>query len=608
MDSLERILILYGSETGNCQDLSILIARRLSSLKAEIVLMACDEYPIQTLPEEKFVLFICSTTGVGEEPTNMKRFWRFLLRKDLPNDSLSEMTFAVIGLGDSSYQKYNFVAKKLFKRLLVLGGTNLLDLALGDDQHELGPFIKIDPWLREFYQSLSISVVNGKSLFDSSFCVTFNYSDNEFVEKSNLLSENLEKQCKYHSTNLYQASVIKNDRVTSEDHFQDVRLMSLQIDDTLKYKLGDVCVAYYQNSNEDVETFLNLFKDSNLSENQLFLLKVNKNRCWIPKSSHYYHLIKNRNPCTIEELVQNYMDINSIPKRSFFDLFQHFSTNDLERNMLERFASGSDLDELYDYINRPKRTILEVLADFPYTTPNVPFHYWFDLIPAISPRPYSIASSPNCDSTHLDILYAVVNYRTRIRKPRLGLCTNWLSKQEIHSPISILIRSGNFRLTKTDPSPLIMISIGTGVAPFRAFIHDRAHRNIGQNYLFFGCRYSQLDYYLREEWEQLSKRKLLQVFTAFSRESSDNKVYVQHIVWLQRELFYQLFINMNGTVLIAGKSQQYPQLVRETIVDIFKEKLSSESLKGDDDKTIQTAADNLVAKYEIQKRIQFECW
>jgi len=85
----------------------------------------------------------------------MKTFWKFLLRKSLPNDSLSKLCFAVVGLGDSSYQKFNFVAKRLNKRLLQLGATAILPIALCDDQHDLGIGGVLSPWIVNFWNKLN---------------------------------------------------------------------------------------------------------------------------------------------------------------------------------------------------------------------------------------------------------------------------------------------------------------------------------------------------------------------------------------------------------------------------------------------------------------------
>lgn len=96
---------------------------------------------------QPLVLFVASTTGTGVEPDNMRQFWRFLLRKNLPSDSLARLRFSVFGLGDSGYPKFNFAAKKLHKRLESLGATCCYPLGLADDQHDLGVDGALEPWL-----------------------------------------------------------------------------------------------------------------------------------------------------------------------------------------------------------------------------------------------------------------------------------------------------------------------------------------------------------------------------------------------------------------------------------------------------------------------------
>jgi sulfite reductase alpha subunit-like flavoprotein len=82
----------------------------------------------------------------------MMNFWKFLLRKSLPSDSLTKLNFGVLGLGDSSYQKFNFVAKRLHKRLVQLGANPIQNVGLCDDQHDLGLGAVLFPWLDGFWK------------------------------------------------------------------------------------------------------------------------------------------------------------------------------------------------------------------------------------------------------------------------------------------------------------------------------------------------------------------------------------------------------------------------------------------------------------------------
>lgn len=121
-----NLTVLYGSQTGTAQDLAEHVWRDSKKYYFKGSVQALNDYDPKRLLDEEFVVFVCSTTGQGVEPDNMKSFWKFLLRKNLPKDSLNGVHFSVLGLGDSSYSKYNFVAKRLNKRLLNLGGNLLM--------------------------------------------------------------------------------------------------------------------------------------------------------------------------------------------------------------------------------------------------------------------------------------------------------------------------------------------------------------------------------------------------------------------------------------------------------------------------------------------------
>ena len=124
-----------------------MIGREALRLRMTLRCMPMDAYDVRFLPRERFVVFVASTTGEGEVPDNMRSFWRFLLRRDLPAGSLSSLKHATFGLGDSSYPKYNFAAKRLHRRLGQLGSSAMVPLGLGDDQDGRGIDEALEPWL-----------------------------------------------------------------------------------------------------------------------------------------------------------------------------------------------------------------------------------------------------------------------------------------------------------------------------------------------------------------------------------------------------------------------------------------------------------------------------
>jgi sulfite reductase alpha subunit-like flavoprotein len=113
-----------------------------------------DAFEVTELPAARRAVFVTSTMGQGDPPSNARSFWKFLLRKSLPEDSLRRLSFACFGLGDSHYAKFNVAAKKLHRRLERLGATSVVALGLGDDQHPAGYDYALDPWLTGLWKVL----------------------------------------------------------------------------------------------------------------------------------------------------------------------------------------------------------------------------------------------------------------------------------------------------------------------------------------------------------------------------------------------------------------------------------------------------------------------
>lgn len=266
-----RLTILYGSETGTAQDFAEQLWRESKRFHFEGSVRSMNSYEVTELINERLVVFVCATTGIGEEPENMKVFWKFLLRKSLPVDSLSGMKFAVVGFGDSGYEKFNFVAKKLHKRLLQLGGTALAEVALCDDQHDLGASAVYLPWISALWQKLSVihPLPSNLAVLDRSPVeIRWNIEvvDEDKENDSRVKSD---RDCMYkrseevHLVDGVSLKLVSNERTTSPDHFQNVRLLSFG-SKKLCWSPGDVLVVRPQNSPEQVEDFFALLEELNV--------------------------------------------------------------------------------------------------------------------------------------------------------------------------------------------------------------------------------------------------------------------------------------------------------------------------------------------------------
>ncbi|XP_016042948.1 NADPH-dependent diflavin oxidoreductase 1 isoform X2 [Erinaceus europaeus] len=598
------LLVLFGSQTGTAQDVSERLGREARRRRLDCRVQALDSYPVVNLINEPLVIFVCATTGQGDPPDNMKSFWKFLFRKNLPLTSLCQMDFAVLGLGDSSYAKFNFVAKKLHRRLLQLGGSALLPVCLGDDQHELGPDAAVDPWLHELWEKVlrlypilpGLDVIPPGVPLPSTFTLRFLQeaptacSEEQHAATTDPANTPSELQP-------FLAPMVTNQRVTGPSHFQDVRLIEFDITGSrLSFSAGSVVLIQPENTDSHVRRFCEVL---GLDPDQYFTLQAREPGVSCP--------VQLPQPCMLRHLVARYLDIASVPRRSFFELLACLSPHELEREKLQEFSSAQGQEDLHEYCNRPRRTILEVLCDFPHTAAAIPPDYLLDLIPRIRPRAFSIASSLLVHPSRLQILVAVVQYQTRLREPRRGLCSSWLASLDPGKGlvrVPLWVRPGGLTFPKTPDTPVIMVGPGTGVAPFRAAVQERVAQSMTGlpcaspgNILFFGCRWRDQDFYWEAEWRGLEERGCLVLITAFSREQ-EQKVYVQHRLRESGPLVWELLDRQGAFFYLAGNAKYMPTDVSEALTSIFQEE---GGLSGP-----ESAA--YLARLQQMLRFQMETW
>ncbi|XP_076822660.1 NADPH-dependent diflavin oxidoreductase 1-like isoform X1 [Clavelina lepadiformis] len=562
-DHQHPILVLYGSQTGTAEEVCERIVMQSRGSNFSCSCMALDDYNIEDLVNAEVAVFVCSTTGQGEPPDNMKKFWRFIMRKNLPPTCLADLKFGVLGLGDSSYAKYNFVAKKLCRRLENLGADPLLKLGLADDQHDWGPDAVVDPWVTEMWQKLiNLHPVDeqytsplGSSLPPPGFNVKMENGNSSLVIRDQLFVNGNGMKQTYNRKHPFLAPVKSNTRVTSVDHFQETRLLSFDVSavsEELAYEPGDVVMIQPSNVKADVEEFLSA------------LPFVADTPMVFEATTDCDFSIAIPKPVTLRELAKNYLDFMSVPRRSFFQLLAHVSSDELEKEKLTEFGSPEGTEERYDYANRPRRTILEVLQDFHKTSREISLERIFDIFPIIRPRAFSIASSPSKHKGELHVLVAVVKYKTRLSHPRKGLCSNWLSTLKPLTKAPIWIKRGGIRFSRN--APCIMVGPGTGIAPFRSAAHERSSSySQAVTVVFFGCRGKAADYYFEEEWKTLP----VKFFAAFSRDQEE-KVYVQHNIKENAVELWNLIKHKNACVFVAGNSKNMPDDVKSAFLDIFQ--------------------------------------
>ncbi|KLU82672.1 nitric oxide synthase [Magnaporthiopsis poae ATCC 64411] len=257
-------LVLYGSETGNAQDIAEDLGRTLERLRFHTSVVEMDDVGLKELLQYRLVVFVVSTTGQGEMPQNASKFWRSLLRRKLPPSCLTRLAYTCFGLGDSSYPKYNWAARKLCKRLAQLGALEFFASGEGDERHEDGIDTIYLPWkgnLRSWTLANhplpgNIQPIPDQDPLPPRFTL--------FIDEGGQQSDKARSSEEPSADVLLPipggitATVQSNERVTPADHWQDVRLLRLDLETPPAEPLrpGATVTIYPKNSASDVDALI----------------------------------------------------------------------------------------------------------------------------------------------------------------------------------------------------------------------------------------------------------------------------------------------------------------------------------------------------------------
>lgn len=308
----------------------------------------------------------------------------------------------------------------------------------------------------------------------------------------------------YDKTNPFPAKLVERRRLTAPDGQKETLHFSVSLEGSgLTYTCGDSLGVFPTNSTPAVEALL---KAAKLSGQESVL---------IPKDTA---------PITLREALTRRLALNG-PTYKFVQLLESRATNPTEKAALAARIAEADPEAKKAWLaDREFVDLLEENPSAPVTAQELA-----ENLRRLMPRLYSISSSPARFPQEIHLTVAVVRYETNGRK-REGVCSTYLSdRARLEQPdLPVFVANSHFGLPEDDNVPVIMVGPGTGVAPFRSFVMDRATRGSkGKSWLFFGDQRRASDFLYENEWaEWQASGALTKLSLAFSRDQAQ-KVYVQ---------------------------------------------------------------------------------
>jgi sulfite reductase (NADPH) flavoprotein alpha-component len=508
--AVPTLTVLYGSQTGNARRVAESLGQQAAGrgLAAQVVSMG--DYKPRELVRERFVLIVLSTQGEGEPPESARELHGFVHGKRAPD--LSELRYAVLGLGDSSYEHFCRAAQELDRRLSELGAQRVLPRECCDVDFE-GP---ADAWA-------------GRALDKAAELVPTKSADVLTLPGVHLVPLN-----RHDRDNPYPAALIERRRLTTDDAVGDVRHLAFAVDPhQMRYTPGDALGVWFRNDPALVEQVLRatgLDADAvvTLGEDALSLVDALLERL---------------------ELTQ----LHPTVAHAWSQLSGDRRLKDLaaDKARLRAYAAQHQpIDLLTEFPGRPEPADLA------------------SALRALQPRLYSIASSQAELEDEVHLTVSVVRFHAHGRD-HLGGASGFLAERLAEDATTGVYVTENpeFRLPEDGATPIIMVGAGTGVAPYRAFLQQRAAGGAtGPNWLVLGNRHFRRDFLYQLDWQAWRKAGLLhRASLAFSRDGAD-KVYVQQRLREQAADVYRWLAE--GAHLYVCGAIAMGQAVHQALLDV----------------------------------------
>ncbi|WP_410752679.1 NADPH-dependent assimilatory sulfite reductase flavoprotein subunit [Citrobacter youngae] len=532
------ITLISASQTGNARRVAEVLRDDLIAAKLNVTLINAGDYKFKQIANEKLLIVVASTQGEGEPAEEAVALHKFLFSKKAPK--LENTAFAIFGLGDTSYEFFCKAGKDFDSRLAELGGERLLDRVDADVEYQAAAA----QWRERLVEVLKARAPAAPSVQVAASGAVNEVHTSPYTKEAPLA-----------------ASLAVNQKITGRDSLKDVRHIEIDLGDSgLRYQPGDALGVWYQNDPALVKELAELL--------------------WL----------KGDEPVTVNG--------KTLPLAEA--LQWHFELTVNTANIVENYATLTRSESLLPLVGDKAQ-----LQHYAATTPIVDMVRFspaqldaqalVDLLRPLTPRLYSIASSQAEVESEVHVTVGVVRYDIEGRARAGGASSFLADRVEEEGEVRVFIEhNDNFRLPANPQTPVIMIGPGTGIAPFRAFMQQRAADGAeGKNWLFFGNPHFTEDFLYQVEWQRYVKEGVLsRIDLAWSRDQKE-KIYVQDKLRQQGAELWR-WINDGAHIYVCGDANRMAKDVEQALLEVIAE-FGAMDIE---------AADEFLSELRVERRYQ----
>lgn len=510
-----QLTIIYASQTGNAKGVAEALQQQAQAQDIAVKLVSAGDFKGKNLTKETHVIIVASTHGEGEAPDDAIELHEFLQSKKAPK--LPDLHYAVIGLGDSSYEFFCQTAKDFDQYLAKLGAQPMLERLDCDVDYDAAAAEWQLQVLEKTQQTLSTA-------------------EAEVVQLP--VGQHQAATTVYNKHHPFSASLSVSQKITGRGSDKDVRHIEIDLEESgLTYQPGDALGVWFENDPQLADTILaKLGLEADTS------VDIDGGTLSLRDALITKYEITASNP----QFVTKYAELSGSKK-------------------LQKLVA--DREKLREYA--AKTQIIDVLAE---KKTALTAEQLIGLLRRLTPRLYSIASSQQEVGEEVHLTVGVVEFE-KADEPRQGGASSFLAQRlEQGGAVKVFVEANNnFKLPVDDNTPVIMIGPGTGIAPFRAFVQERENREAsGKNWLFFGDRTFTEDFLYQVEWQKYLKSGVVtQMDVAFSRDQAE-KVYVQQRILEQAAQVWQ-WLQQGAHVYVCGDATHMAKDVHQALLIVIEQ-------------------------------------
>ncbi len=552
------LLILYGSNLGTAEELAHRVADLAEVNGFATKLGPLDDY-VGNLKDHGGVIIFCASYN-GAPPDNATQFVKWL-QSDLPKDEFKDVRYAVFGCGNSDWlATYQSIPRVIDEQLAARGAKAACARGEGDARDDL------DGQFEHWFTSL-------RSLAVEEFGVNTGFSreaNDEPLYKVEPVAQSVVNTIAV-SGGAVPVKVLANTELQNKSgenpSDRSTRHIEVELPDNVIYRVGDHLSIVPRNDPVLVDAVARRF--GFLPADQVRLQVAAGRRAQLPVD----------NAVSVGRLLTEFVELQQVATRKQIQIMSEHTRCPMTKPKLEALI-GDDTpsSELYraEILNK-RKSVYNLLEEHPAC--ELPFHTYLEMLSLLSPRYYSISSSPSANgSAKCSVTVGVVD-APAISGHGLykGVCSNYLAGRRTGDVVHAIVREtkAGFRLPDNSQTPIIMIGPGTGLAPFRGFLQERAAmkakgQSLGASMLFFGCRNPDQDFLYADELKDFAAKGLTELHVAFSRANTP-KSYVQDQIKTQKDKVWNL-IEQGAIVYVCGDGGKMEPGVKRVLTDLYREK------------------------------------